>query len=35
MARHLLPVVIGAIVIELLWLIAWVFDPALILQSVS
>jgi hypothetical protein len=35
MARHLLPVVIGALAIEVLWLIAWLLDPELILQSVS
>jgi hypothetical protein len=35
MARRLLPVVIGALVIELLWLIAWLLDPALLWQSVS
>jgi hypothetical protein len=35
MARRLLPVVIGALVIEVLWLIAWLLDPALLWQSVS
>ena len=35
MARHLLPIVIGALVIELLWLIVWLLAPALIFQSAS
>ena len=35
MARRLLPIVIGAFVIELLWLIAWQLDPALIWHAVS
>lgn len=35
MVRRLLPIVIGAVVIELLWLIAWLLDPALIWHAVS
>jgi hypothetical protein len=35
MARRWLPIVIGALVIELVWLIAWLLEPALIWQSVS
>ena len=35
MARRWLPIVLGALVIELLWLIAWLFDRALIWQLMS
>jgi hypothetical protein len=35
MARRWLPLAIGALLIEALWLIAWLLDPALIWQSVS
>ena len=35
MARRWLPIVIAALVIEFLWLIAWLFDRSLIFQFVS
>ena len=35
MVRRSLPIVIAAVVIEFLWLIAWLFDRPLIFQFVS
>jgi hypothetical protein len=35
MTRRWLPVVIGAFLIEVVWLIMWLVDPGLLWQSVS